>query len=382
MTATSFRKSAEPVSDRPAKEQTELEKAYRPGVSSMTLRQRRWQSFKNNKRGYYSALIFLSLFIFTLMAEFISNDRPIILHVDGKYYFPVFFSYPETAFADESVTADRLFETEVVYRDPFFIRMIKEKGGWMVWPPIRYANNTINLYLKETAPASPSREHIFGTDDIGRDVFARVIYGFRLSIIFGLGLTICCSIIGITAGAIQGYFGGLVDLIFQRIIEMWANLPMLFLLIILASLVEPSPRWLFLLLLLFNWMALVGVVRAEFLRARNLEYVRAARALGVGNALIMYKHVLPNAMAAALTMVPFILTRSVITLTALDFLGFGLPPDAPSLGRLIKSATSNLQAPWLGFTSFFSIGILLTLLIFVGEAVRDAFDPRKAVQFQ
>lgn len=358
-----------------------LETAYKPSEHAMTLGQRRWQNFKNNKRGYYSAWMFLGLFVFCMFAEFIANDKPIIVSVDGKVYFPVFFSYPERAFASETVPVDQLFQTEAVYRDPFFINMIKERGGWMLWPPVRYANNTINLYIQEPAPAPPSAEHIFGTDDIGRDVFARVMYGFRLSIIFGLGLTICCSIIGITAGAIQGYFGGLIDLIFQRVIEMWANLPMLFLLIILASLVEPSPKWLFLLLMLFNWMALVGVVRAEFLRARNLEYVRAARALGVSNLNIMYQHVLPNAMAAALTMVPFILTRSVITLTALDFLGFGLPPDAPSLGRLIKSATSNLQAPWLGFTSFFSIGILLTLLIFVGEAVRDAFDPRKAVQF-
>lgn len=250
----------------------------------------------------------------------------------------------------------------------------------MIWPPVRYANNTVDLYIPEPAPTPPSMEHLFGTDDIGRDVFARVVYGFRLSILFGLALTICSTVIGITAGAIQGYFGGWIDLVFQRLIEMWANLPILFLLIILASMVEPNVYWLFGLLLLFSWMALVSVVRAEFLRARNLEYVRAARALGVSDPTIMYKHVLPNAMVAALTMVPFVLTTSVIMLTALDFLGFGLPPDAPSLGRLIKQATGNLQAPWLGLTAFFSIGIMLTLLIFVGEAIRDAFDPRKAIQ--
>ena len=250
----------------------------------------------------------------------------------------------------------------------------------MVWPIIRYANNTIDWFIDDPAPVGPSTEHWLGTDDIGRDVLARVIYGFRLSILFGLGLTICSTLIGITAGAVQGYFGGWTDLIMQRLIEMWAGMPILFLLIIMASMVEPSPVWLFGLLLLFSWMALVGVVRAEFLRARNFEYVRAARALGVGNINIMYKHVLPNAMVAALTMVPFILTNSVVLLTSLDFLGFGLPADAPSLGRLIKQATANLNAPWLALTAFFSIGIMLTLLIFLGEGIRDAFDPRKTIQ--
>jgi microcin C transport system permease protein len=278
------------------------------------------------------------------------------------------------------MSPDLLFETEAVYREPFFIDLIEQRGGWMLWPPVRYANNTMDLHIPMPAPAPPSLEHFLGTDDIGRDVFAKVVYGFRLSILFGLGLTICSTIIGVTAGAIQGYFGGWIDLTFQRLIEMWSNLPVLFLLIILASMVEPSPVWLFGLLLLFSWLALVGVVRAEFLRGRNLEYVKAARALGASNAIIMRKHVLPNAMVAALTMVPFVLTNSVVLLTALDFLGFGLPYDAPSLGRLIRQGTSNLQAPWLGLTAFFSIGIMLTLLIFIGEAIRDAFDPRKAVQ--
>ncbi|MEX0942524.1 MAG: ABC transporter permease [Pseudomonadales bacterium] len=344
-----------------------------------SLNQRRWRNFKANRRAWYSAWIFSVLFVLSLGAEFIANDKPILLYLEGELYFPVLVMYPETTFADESTPKSELFETEAVYRDPFLQDLFASRGGWMLWPPIRYENNTIDWFLDEPAPAPPSRNHWLGTDDLARDVFARVIYGFRLSILFGLGLTICSTIIGVTAGAIQGFFGGWLDLIMQRLIEMWAGMPILFLLIILASMVEPSPGWLFSLLLLFSWMILVGVVRAEFLRARNFEYVRAARALGVGNATIMYKHVLPNAMVAALTMVPFILTNSVVLLTSLDFIGFGLPPDAPSLGRLIKQGVSNLQAPWLGFTAFFSIGIMLTLLIFIGEGIRDAFDPRKTV---
>jgi len=370
----------EPVLNHGVEVRPRLETANKPTEQFISLSQRRWQNFKKNKRGYYSAWIFTALFVFCLLGEFIVNDKPLLLSVDGEYYFPVFVTYPETTFGGDHISPSLLFETEAVYRDPFLVKLIEDRGGWMIWPPVRYANNTVDLYMAEPAPTPPSKEHIFGTDDIGRDVFARVVYGFRLSILFGLALTICSTIIGVTAGAIQGYFGGWIDLIFQRLIEMWANLPILFLLIILASMVEPNPFWLFGLLLLFSWMALVSVVRAEFLRARNLEYVRAARALGVSNFTIMYKHVLPNAMVAALTMVPFVLTTSVIMLTALDFLGFGLPPDSPSLGRLIKQATGNLQAPWLGLTAFFSIGIMLTLLIFVGEAIRDAFDPRKATQ--
>jgi microcin C transport system permease protein len=370
----------ESVRDSDVEGKARLETAYKPIEHSLTLAQRRWQNFKNNKRGFYSAWIFSALFIFCLLGEFFVNDKPLLLSVDGELYFPVVFTYPESMFGGDFISPSLLFETEAVYRDPFLVKLIEDRGGWMLWPLVHYANNTVDLYMEEPAPTPPSMEHIFGTDDIGRDVFARVVYGFRLSILFGLALTICSTVIGITAGAIQGYFGGWIDLIFQRLIEMWANLPILFLLIILASMVEPNVYWMFGLLLLFSWMALVGVVRAEFLRARNLEYVRAARALGVSDPTIMYKHVLPNAMVAALTMVPFVLTTSVIMLTALDFLGFGLPPDAPSLGRLIKQATGNLQAPWLGLTAFFSIGIMLTLLIFVGEAVRDAFDPRKAIR--
>jgi len=344
-----------------------------------TVNQRRWRNFKNNRRAWYSTWIFAGLLVFSLLAEIVANDRPIIMQVNGSYYFPVLFFYSETEFANEFVSKDELFETEVEYRDPFFIDLVEKQGGWMLWPMVRYANNTIDMFIDQPAPAPPSAEHWLGTDDIGRDVFARVIYGFRLSILFGIGLTICSTVIGITAGAIQGYFGGWVDLIMQRLIEMWAGMPILFLLIILSSMVEPGPLWLFALLLLFSWMALVGVVRAEFLRARNFEYVRAAKALGVGNVTIMYKHVLPNAMVAALTMVPFLLTNSVVLLTSLDFIGFGLPPDAPSLGRLIKQGVANLQAPWLGLTAFFSIGSMLTLLIFMGEGVRDAFDPRKVI---
>ena len=346
----------------------------------LTLNQRRWKNFKANRRAWYSTWVFSVLFFTTLGAELIANDKPILMVVDGEMFFPFLISYPETAFSDEITPASELFETEVIYRDPFFQDLIKRQGGWMIWPMVRYANNTIDMFFDEPAPVPPSAEHLLGTDDVGRDVLARVIYGFRLSILFGLGLTICSTVIGITAGAIQGYFGGWVDLIMQRLIEMWAGMPILFLLIIMASMVEPGPGWLFGLLLLFSWMALVGVVRAEFLRARNFEYVRAARALGVGNISIMYKHVLPNAMVAALTMVPFILTNSVVLLTSLDFLGFGLPSDAPSLGRLIRQATANLHAPWLALTAFFSIGIMLTLLIFMGEGIRDAFDPRKTIQ--
>ncbi len=356
-----------------------LDAPDRIGSRPVSLAARRWRNFKANRRAWYSTWIFSALFVITLFAEVVANDKPVLLVYDGGVYFPVLFYYPETAFANEFVPESQLFETEAAYRDPYLQDLIEKGGGWMLWPPIRYANNTIDLYIPMPAPAPPSSSHLLGTDDIGRDVLARVIYGFRLSILFGLGLTLCSTVIGVTAGAIQGYFGGWLDLTMQRLIEMWAGMPILFLLIILASMVEPSPAWMFGLLLLFSWMALVGVVRAEFLRARNFEYVRAARALGVGNPTIMYKHVLPNAMVAALTMVPFILTNSVVLLTSLDFIGFGLPPDAPSLGRLIRQGVANLQAPWLGLTAFFSIGTMLTLLIFIGEGIRDAFDARKSI---
>jgi microcin C transport system permease protein len=301
----------------------------------------------------------------------IANDRPLVVRYEGRLYFPVLVAYPETQFGGT-------FLTEAVYRDPAVIGMIQAKG-WMVWPPIPFRHDTINYDLPVPAPAPPSPVNWLGTDDQGRDVLARLIYGFRLSVLFGLALTLASSVIGVAAGAVQGYFGGWVDLLFQRLIEIWSGLPILYLLIILASVVEPNVWWLLGLMLLSNWMALVGVVRAEFLRARNFDYVRAARALGVGNVLIMVRHVLPNAMVAALTFVPFVLNGSITTLTSLDFLGFGLPPGSPSLGELLAQGKANLQAPWLGITGFSVLATMLSLLIFIGEAVRDAFDPRKTL---
>ncbi len=343
------------------------------GVRITPLTRRRWQNFRANKRGFWSLWIFLVLFVVSLLAEFIANDKPLLLGYDGGTYFPVFVEYPETAFGGE-------FETEAEYRDPFVIELIEEKEGWMVWPPIRYSYGTINLDLPVPAPAPPSAENWLGTDDQARDVSARLIYGFRISVLFGLILTAVSSVVGVSAGAVQGYFGGWTDLLFQRFIEIWSGLPVLFLLIILASIVEPNFWWLLGIMLLFSWMSLVGVVRAEFLRARNFDFVRAAKALGVSNITIMRKHVLPNAMVATFTFLPFILSGSVVTLTSLDFLGFGLPPGSPSLGELLAQGKANLQAPWLGITAFLVLDVMLSLLIFIGEAVRDAFDPRKAIQ--
>jgi len=331
---------------------------------------RRWHNFRNNGRGFWSLWIFLLLFILSLGAELIANDRPLLLRFEGKFYTPFLVSYPETTFGGD-------FETETKYRDPFVAKLIEEKGGWMLWPPVRYSYTTINLELPVPAPAPPSADNWLGTDDQGRDVVARLIYGFRISVLFGLILTLLSSAIGIAAGAVQGYFGGLTDLLFQRFIEIWSGLPTLYLLIILASVVQPNFWWLLGIMLLFSWMALVGVVRAEFLRARNFDYVRAARALGVSDTAIMLRHLLPNAMVATLTFMPFILNGSITTLTALDFLGFGLPPGSPSLGELLSQGKSNIQAPWLGITAFAVLAVMLSLLIFIGEAVRDAFDPRK-----
>ena len=333
------------------------------------LNQRRWANFKANKRGFWALWIFLLLFTVTLFAEFVANDNPLLVKFDGHYYSPVFASYPETQFGGE-------FETEARYRDPYVKKLIEAKG-WMIWPPIRYSYNTINYNLATPAPSPPDAENWLGTDDQGRDVLARVIYGFRISVLFGLTLTLLSSLIGITAGAVQGYFGGLTDLLMQRFIEIWGGMPVLYLLIIMASLVQPNFWWLLILMLMFSWMALVHVVRAEFLRARNFDYVRAAKALGAGDISIMFRHVLPNAMVATLTFMPFILNHSITTLTALDFLGFGLPPGSPSLGELLNQGKNNLQAPWLGMSAFAVLGVMLTLLIFIGEAVRDAYDPRK-----
>ncbi|HEX6978745.1 MAG TPA: ABC transporter permease [Alphaproteobacteria bacterium] len=331
---------------------------------------RRWANFRANARGFWSLWIFLALFGLSLCAELIANDAPLIVRYDGHFYFPVLKAYPETTFGGD-------FETEAKYRDPFVQDLIKEKGGWMIWPPIRYSYRTINYDLGRPAPAPPSAENWLGTDDQGRDVLARLIYGFRISVLFGLVLTVFSSAIGVAAGAVQGYFGGKTDLIFQRVIEIWSGMPQLYLLIILASVVQPNFWWLLGIMLLFSWMSLVGVVRAEFLRARNFGYVRAARALGVSNLAIMARHLLPNAMVATLTFLPFILNGSITTLTALDFLGFGLPPGSPSLGELLSQGKNNIQAPWLGVTAFAVLAIMLSLLIFIGEAVRDAFDPRK-----
>lgn len=335
------------------------------------LTQKRLYNFKNNKRGYYSFWIFIVLFFLSLGAEFIANDKPLVIYYDNQIYTPVFQFYAETDFGGD-------FETEADYRDPYVQGLIKEKEGWMIWPLIEFNYQTINYNLNEPAPSPPTAENLLGTDDQGRDVLARLIYGFRISILFALGLTILSSIVGVAAGAVQGYFGGKVDLYFQRFIEVWSGLPVLYLLIIMASVIAPGFWSLLLIMLLFSWMSLVGVVRAEFLRARNFDYVRAAKALGVKDRTIMGRHVLPNAMVATITFMPFIITGAIGTLTSLDFLGFGLPPGSPSLGEMVAQGKNNLQAPWLGLTAFFALAVMLSLLTFIGEAVRDAFDPRKA----
>jgi len=360
------------------------------------LNQRRWRNFKANRRGYWSFWIFTLLFAISLFAEVIANDRPLLLKYDGKFYLPVLFNYSETTFGGD-------FETTADYRDPYLQKLIADKGGWMIWPPVRYHYDTHNLDLPTPAPSKPTwlltekqcqpivqqkgltgcrdlEYNWLGTDDQGRDVVARLIYGYRISVLFGLILSLFSSIIGIAAGGIQGYFGGWIDLTFQRLIEIWRAIPWLYVLLILSSVLVPSFYVLLGILLMFSWVALVGLVRAEFLRGRNFEYILAARALGVTNAVIMYRHLLPNALVATLTFLPFIISDSVMTLTALDFLGFGLPPGSPSLGEMLSQAKGNIQAPWLGFTAFFSIAIMLSLLIFIGEAVRDAFDPRKTFE--
>ena len=338
-------------------------------MTASPLTRRRLRNFRANRRGYWSLWIFLVLLVLSLGAEVIANDRPLLVRYDGRFYFPVLTSYPETAFGG-------VFPTEADYRDPYVSARIRTHG-WALWPPIPYHYDTINYALPVPAPAPPSRANWLGTDDQGRDLLARLIYGFRISVLFGLTLTLLSSIVGVAAGAVQGYFGGWIDLLFQRVIEIWSGLPVLYLLIILSSVVEPNFWWLLGLMLLFSWMSLVSVVRAEFLRARNFDYVRAARALGVANIEIMWRHVLPNAMVATLTFLPFILNGSITTLTSLDLLGFGLPPGSPSLGEILAEGKANLQAPWLGVTGFLVLAVTLTLLIFVGEAVRDAFDPRK-----
>jgi microcin C transport system permease protein len=364
-----------------------------PRFALSPINTRRWRNFKTNRRGFWSLWLFLVLFIASLFAEFIANDKPIYVSYAGTSYFPAFFTYPETTFGGD-------FETATDYRDPFVQKLIADKGGSIIWAPIRYSYDTHNLDLPTPAPSPPTwmlseaqcktvveRKHLhgcndleynwLGTDDEGRDVFARLIYGFRVSVLFGLILTIVSSIIGVAAGAVQGYFGGWTDLLFQRFLEIWTSVPELYLLLIISSVLVPGFFVLLGILLLFSWTRLVGLVRAEFLRGRNFEYIQAARALGVSNAVIMFRHLLPNAMVATMTFLPFIMSSSVMTLTALDFLGFGLPPGSPSLGELLSQGKANVQAPWLGLTGFFTVALMLSLLIFVGEAVRDAFDPRK-----
>jgi microcin C transport system permease protein len=360
-------------------------------VKLSPLNQRRLKNFTANRRGYWSFWIFMVLFVLSLFAEFLANDRPIVANYKGEWLFPVLVDYPEEKFGGFLAVTD--------YRDPVIAEEINA-NGFMVFPPIRFHHRTINRDLPVPAPAPPTwlltseqcaaaasktggrscrdiEWNWLGTDDRGRDVVARLIYGFRISVLFGLILAVFASVIGIAAGAVQGYFGGKVDLIFQRFIEIWTSMPLLYLLIILSAVITPSFFILLFILLLFKWTSLVGVVRAEFLRARNFEYVNAARALGLGDGAIMMRHILPNAMVATLTYLPFVLNSSITTLTSLDFLGFGLPPGSPSLGELLQQGKSNLQAPWLGLAGFFIIALMLSLLIFIGEAVRDAFDPRK-----
>ncbi len=353
---------------------------------------RRWQNFKANRRGYWSLWIFLFLFVFSLLAEFIANDRPILVSYKGEILMPIFVDYPEEKFGGFLPVTD--------YRDPVNIEEI-EANGWMLWPPIRYSYTTANVDVPRPVPSPPTwmldteeachkyeggaqdplcnygNWNWFGTDDQARDVSARLIYGFRISVLFGLALTLFSAVIGISAGAVQGYYGGWTDLLFQRFIEIWTAIPLLYLLIIISSVLPPGFWVLLGIMLLFSWTGFVGVVRAEFLRARNFEYVNAARALGVGNGTIMFRHLLPNAMVATLTFMPFILSGSIGSLTALDFLGFGLPPGSPSLGEMVQQARNNLQAPWLAIMAFIVISVMLSLLVFIGEATRDAFDPRK-----
>jgi microcin C transport system permease protein len=335
------------------------------------LNRRRLAAFRSSRRGMGSLAVFGVLFVLSLFAELLANDRPILVWYDGGLYSPLVRDYPETTFGGD-------FPTNTVYTDPEVQKLIDAKG-WMLWPPIPFSYDTVLKGENRMALQPPSWRHLLGTDDQARDVMARLIYGFRISVLFGLALTLLSSVIGVVAGAVQGYFGGLVDLSIQRFMEIWSSMPTLYLLIILASFIQPGFWVLLGIMLLFSWMALVGLVRAEFLRGRNFDYVRAARALGMLDARIMFRHILPNAMTAALTYLPFILAGSVTTLTSLDFLGFGLPVGSPSLGELLLQGKNNLNAPWLAFTGFVVIALMLSLLVFIGEAVRDAFNPRKVL---
>ncbi|KQN63783.1 MULTISPECIES: microcin C ABC transporter permease [unclassified Erwinia] len=335
------------------------------------INQARWARFRHNRRGYWSLWIFAVLFILCLFAELLANDKPLIVHYQDRTYFPLLVNYNETDFGGE-------LPTPADYQDPWLQARLAS-NGWALWAPIRFGDDTINFATTQPFPSPPSAQNWLGTDANGGDVLSRILYGTRISLLFGLMLTLFSSVIGIVAGAVQGYFGGRVDLWGQRIIEVWSGMPTLFLIILLSSVIQPGFWWLLAITVLFGWMSLVGVVRAEFLRTRNFDYIRAAQAMGVSDWGIMSRHMLPNAMVATLTYLPFILCGSITTLTSLDFLGFGLPLGSPSLGELLLQGKNNLQAPWLGLTAFFSLAILLSLLIFIGEAVRDAFDPSKAV---
>src|ERR1044072_4318990 len=363
----------------------------RHSLTMSPINRRRWQNFKKNRRGYWAFWIFLVLFVVTLFAEFLANDKPFMVRLEGKTFFPVLFTYPETAFGGE-------FETAADYRDPYLRKLIADKGGWMLVPPIHFSYSTHTLNLPPPAPSPPTwmlREeqckaaaekiggkgcrdlevNWLGTDDQGRDVVARLIYGFRISVLFGLTLTLISSLIGVVAGAVQGYFGGWTDLLFQRFIEIWTSIPSLYLLLIISSVLVPGFFVLLAILLLFSWVSLVGLVRAEFLRARNFGYVKAARALGVRTLTLWFRHNLPNVTIGTLTLVPFILNGSITTLASLDFLGLGMPPGSPSLGEILAQGKANLQAPWIGITGFVVLALMLSLLVFIGEAVRNAFDP-------
>ena len=336
-----------------------------------TVNQARWARFRHNRRGYWSLILFVLIFLSSLCAELIANEKPLVMEYRGQLYFPAFTTYSEKTFGGE-------FATAADYQDPWLQKRL-EDNGWVLWAPVRFGSDAINYASDRPFPSPPSKENWLGTDANGGDVLARILYGTRISLLFGLLLTISSSALGILAGAVQGYYGGKIDLWGQRIIEVWSGMPTLFLIILLSSVVQPNFWWLLAITVVFGWMTLVGVVRAEFLRTRNFDYIRAAQALGVSDGGIILRHMLPNAMVATLTFVPFILCGSITTLTSLDFLGFGLPLGSPSLGELLLQGKNNLQAPWLGITAFLSVAVLLSLLIFIGEAVRDAFDPGKAV---
>lgn len=333
------------------------------------LMQARLQRFRQNRLGFGCLIIFIVVFVLSVAAELIANDKPLLVRYDQQFYLPILKRYPETTFGG-------VFETEADYKDPVVQQLIEDKG-WAIWPLIEYSYQTPNLDLAVPVPSPPTAQNWLGTDDQGRDVLARILYGLRVSLLFGFALTFISAILGILVGALQGYYGGWVDLFGQRVLEVWGGLPMLFMVMILVSMFTPNVYWLFLIMLLFGWPALVGLVRAEFLRARNFDYVRAARALGVSDRTIMFRHILPNAMSSSLSQLPFMLTANITALTALDFLGYGLPPDAASLGELLLQGKNNLNAPWLALSGFFTLALVLSLLIYIGEATRDAFDPRR-----